>query len=193
MNEADFLTAVMHQSELMVGHELSAFEREAGHKINAWTRGMVFTWMCTDLQIEWVFNDQILFLRGTRDYYLLYEPIFWRSLQEFLDFQSKFIEEATYRQPGHISHAAFIAEARRYKAELNGSIIQGFLIGAIARAGIGTASILGAKAMNKVGDVETLFDGYDCYNGDEEACAKAIQSLVFRGVEPATRRLVNAK
>lgn len=160
----------------------SGFERFVGQEIDPWTRGMLFTWIWEDLGRKWHGYDQFLFFRGTRKWYLVYVPYFWRSVAEFERFEKQFIEAATARR-GTISQAAFAQQGRAFRSRLNLGMIQGPLLGAVAKGGgiIGGA----AKAMDKVGD---WANAIKCAQGDEGSCVSVLQGFALRNFKDSVSR-----
>lgn len=169
------LTPTPHQ----VRHRLSAFERRiAGREIDPWRRGLYFTWIWEELGRKWHWYEQVWFFRGTREWWLLYVPFFWRSGSEFLAFEKRFIDEATEAK-GTMSQQEFIRRAEAYKSQLQLGAIQGPLVGAMA-AGGGIAAIAGG-VLDKINRIESYQDMVACgmrEEGYEEACVKAVNSVL---------------
>ena len=172
-------TSTPHQRKF----RLSAFERDVGQEIDYWRRGLIFTWIWEDMGREWHWYEQLWFFRGTREWWLLYVPYFWRSGEEFLRFERRFIEEATAGQ-GTMSEREFIRQAEKVKRELNLGAIQGPLLGAVG-AGSGFFA-LAAQAMNKVNDIGTYQDMLKCWMDErtyEKECAKVVQAWMMKGAK----------
>lgn len=145
--------------------------RRVGQKIDYWTRGLHFTWIWSDLGLEWHGYEQFLFFRGTREWYLVYIPFFWRSFEEFLKFEEEFIQKATAPR-GTMSEAEFIRRAESFKAKLQLSAIQGPLLGAVGAGGGAAATVAGG--LEKINKAEEILNKAKCLKGDEEACASVI-------------------
>jgi hypothetical protein len=167
---------------------LSRYERDlGGRKLSPWTRGLHFTWIWTDLGLPWNWYEQFWFFRGTRDWYVLFVPYFWRNTEEFFDFEKKFIKAATTRH-GRISEQEFIRRAEAVKTELNLSAIQAILLPA-AKLRYGGAVAKAAGAIDLTGDVKKWWDTAKCLV-DGDACRDAMYSWALSTTKG---RLLKAK
>ena len=169
-------------------HKLSGIERHLGRKIDPWSRGLFFTQLWTAHKLEWHWYDQTWFFRGTREWWLLYEPFFWRSGPEFMEFERRFIKEATAGK-GRMSQEEFVRRARAFKSNLQLGAIQGPLIAAVG-GGSGAAAVI-ANALSKVNDINDWMDRYKCVtrsDGYEEACAAMLGGAVTSKATQAISR-----
>ena len=164
-------------------YRLSAFERHMGQEIHWWHRGLMFTWIWEDLEREWHWYEQTWFFRGTREWWLLYVPYFWRNGMEFFQFEDRFIREANTKH-GRISERDFINQARKVKRDLNLGAIQGPLLGAVS-AGAG-ATAVAANGLSKIGDISNYQDMMKCWMDEkkyEEACARVVAGWLTKGAQ----------
>ena len=170
-------------------YRMSGFERQYfPNGLDYWRRGLMFTWIWEDLGKEWYWYEQTWFFRGTREYWMLYVPYFWRNGEEFYAFEARFIKEATASR-GTISESDFIQMAKAHKAQLQLGAIQGPLLSVVAGGG-GAAGAL-ASVMSKISDAENYVDIVKCWaseKGYEEACGKVVQNVLMTGGQKALSR-----
>jgi len=158
----------------------SGIERQLRQEISAWRRGLLFTWIWEDRGQKWYDYEQFWFLRGTREYHLIYVPYFWRSREEFKAFEKRFIDEATYawEHRGRISQEAAKNLFRRRRLEMNLTMLFGPILAAVAApaAGASAATRIGAQVISAVDD---LNDALKCAKGDVESCASLVLDFAY--------------
>lgn len=163
-------------------HLRSGFERLIGREVDSWTRGMLFTWIWEDHRRDWYGYTQFWFFRGTREYYLVYVPYFWRDRAEFKRFEKEFIKAATRR--GRISQADFAQQGRAFRSRLNQGMIQGPLVAAVA-AKAGGIALAAEKVTSALGDVN---DAIKCARGDEASCVNAVSTFTVNAFKGSFNR-----
>lgn len=157
-----------------MSHKLSSYELILGQAIDPWTRGLQFTWIWQFLGLKWEGYHQFWFFRGTRTYYLIYVPFFWRNRAEFEGFEKTFIERAT-EPKGRIPQDVFERRADSVRAQLTLKAFQAPLLMVAEEAG---GVVEGAATA--LGDTTTVHDAWKCGHGDEEACVNIISDFALK-------------